>query len=382
MAYTRITPCKHGKNALAYAMNGKGHNCNKKRYEYLGTVNMFLGIPLYEQMNKYWQRASDRNQTQVWRIVQSFSTNEFDPNNPEHIRTANECGQQFVKDHFPNRQAAIVTQIDGKSGLVHNHIILSNVDMVNNKGIDKEQRTHAYIMKHSDETLQRMGLELDYGKNHDETYTHAERTLNEQKKYVWKDDLKARIEEASKEAVDYDSFEDLLDLQGVGVVVKPKNITYTLNDLSKYLDEHEDKPKKPLKARGKNLGVNYDKQHLEELFERNKELQQYVNISIHNETNDTFEELEFTKDRTILETVQAPEEELEGSDYKFNTGKENENMKKIKTMERDVIDVRESIQKQKQREETHVKRVRALAQLSVLQNMRIKDNENDWQFGD
>lgn len=261
MAYTRITPCKNGKSALAYAMNGKGHNGNEKRYEYLGLVNMVSGVSLNEQMNKYWQRASDRNQTQVWRIVQSFSRNEFDPNNPEHIRRANECGQEFVKEWFPNRQAAVVTQIDGESGLVHNHIILSNVDMVNNKGIDRVQRTHGYISHRSDETLQRMGLELDYGKN-------------EQKKYVWRDDLRARIEKASKEAVDYDSFEDLLDLQGVDVVVKPKNITYTLNDLSKYLDEHEDEPKKPLRTRGKNLGSSYDKEHLEELFKVNKLRQQ------------------------------------------------------------------------------------------------------------
>ncbi len=382
MAYTRITPCKNGKGALEYALNGKGHNGNEKRYEYLGLVNMVSGVPVDEQMNKYWQRASDRNQTQVWRIIQGFSINEFDPNNPEDIRRANECGQEFVKEWFPNRQAVVVTQIDGKSGLVHNHIILSNVDMVHNKGIERVQRTHGYISCRSDETLQRMGLELDYGKNHDETYTHAERTLKEQKKYVWKDDLKARIEEASKEAVDYNTFEDLLDLQGVSVVVKPKNITYTLNDLSKYLDEHEDEPKKSLKARGKNLGVNYDKQHLEELFERNKELQQYINIPIHNETNDTFEELEFTKDRAMLETVQASQEELEGSNYKFNTGKEDKEMKKIKTEERDVIDVRDSLEKQKQREETHLKRVRALAQLSVLNNQRIKDDENEWQFGD
>lgn len=356
MAYTRITPCKNGKGALEYALNGKGHNGNEKRYEYLGLVNMVSGVPVDEQMNKYWQRASDRNQTQVWRIIQGFSINEFDPNNPEDIRRANECGQEFVKEWFPNRQAVVVTQIDGKSGLVHNHIILSNVDMVHNKGIERVQRTHGYISHRSDETLQRMGLELDYGKNHDETYTHAERTLNEQKKYVWKDDLKARIEEASKEAVDYNSFEDLLDLQGVSVVVKPKNITYTLNDLSKYLDEHEDEPKKPLKARGKNLGTSYDKEHLEKMFADNINRQQL-------KCNDSALELE-VKHQVKVHRM------------------EETNMRKIRREERDIFDARDSLEKQKQREETHLKRVRALAQLSVLNNQRIKDDENEWQFGD
>ena len=62
------------------------------------------------------------------RLVISYSRNELDPDNPADILKADEIGQKIVNKYYPNRQAVVFTQIDGKSGLVHTHILISDVD--------------------------------------------------------------------------------------------------------------------------------------------------------------------------------------------------------------------------------------------------------------
>ena len=81
-------------------------------------------------MEMYWNRARANHKIQVLRIVQSFSTKELNPQDENDILTANLIGQEFVQKYYPDRQAVVFTQIDGKSGLVHNHVIISDTDII------------------------------------------------------------------------------------------------------------------------------------------------------------------------------------------------------------------------------------------------------------
>ena len=131
MAYSRVTRTAFGRDALEYAAgHGTGHNQNEQRNVYVGYVNLLPGIDPADQMEVYWNRARKNHKTQVLRIVQSFSTKELNPQDENDILTANLIGQEFAQKYYPDRQAVVFTQIDGKSGLVHNHVIVSDTDMI------------------------------------------------------------------------------------------------------------------------------------------------------------------------------------------------------------------------------------------------------------
>ena len=55
------------------------------------------------------------------------------------------------------------TQTDGKSGLVHNHIIVSDTDMETSKGCDRQQYYQPTLMQWTDELVREHGIELDEG---------------------------------------------------------------------------------------------------------------------------------------------------------------------------------------------------------------------------
>ena len=58
MAYTSVRKDKSGRAAIAYAEgeSGKGHNGNAVRNQYVGTVNMFPGLPYADQMQPFWNK--------------------------------------------------------------------------------------------------------------------------------------------------------------------------------------------------------------------------------------------------------------------------------------------------------------------------------------
>src|SRR5699024_7709138 len=95
--------------------------------------------PYEEQMQHYWNKASVKNKNQVRRIVQSFSRKELNPDDPADIQLANEIGIEFAQRAYSGHQAVVFTQIDGESGLIHNHVLVNNVNMETNYGCSDEQ---------------------------------------------------------------------------------------------------------------------------------------------------------------------------------------------------------------------------------------------------
>lgn len=266
MAYSRVTRTKSGKDALAYAEGvGHGHHGNESRNEYIGLVNMLPDIPYAEQMERYWKLARPNHTTQVLRIVQSFSVNEFDPKKPEDVATANALGVEFAKRFYEGRQAVVFTQIDGASGLVHNHVIVNDVHMENYKGCDKQQ----YFFKRVEDwtnAVTKNYTELDSGKNNADKISQTERTKREQGEYVWKDDLKNRVHKAMSESTSEADYLERLKDNGVSATAKSSKkygdyYTYQLDDTS-LAPEGAKLPNRDLKLRSYNMGHSYGKDAL------------------------------------------------------------------------------------------------------------------------
>lgn len=303
MAYSSITRTAKGRDAINYALgiNGKGHNGKETRNQYIS----FINLPLQSDKNdkrfinafeSVWKHARKNHTCQMLRIVISYSLNELDPNNPADILKADEIGQKFAKENYPNRQAVIFTQIDGKSGLIHTHILISDVEMETYKGCENRLYKADYVADMVDKTIEESGITLDYGqgmnkeeweaskkgtKNRD---TYTERNARAKGQYVWKDDLKARISSCMASCTSEAQFIEEMKNNGVLVEIhdakttkkkdgstktRDKYYTYTLTDTSKFPDGQ--KVPENRKARSNKLGTDYDVKTIIAILQRNKE---------------------------------------------------------------------------------------------------------------
>lgn len=287
MAYTRVTRTANGHGALMYAYGkGKGHNGSDVRNDLIANVNILPGVPAEIQMQKYWNRARANHKTQVIRVVQSFSVRELNPDEPADILTANMIGQEFVQKYYPDRQAVVFTQTDGKSGLIHNHVIISDTDMTSSRGCDKQQYYQPTLAQWTNEIAGQY-FELDFGDTTvpDKT-TQTERAKRALGEYVWKDDLKSRITEALNESESEEDWIKNLPAHGVNIEVhdskkRGKYYTYELMDTDGFGDN---KIPQNLKSRSYKLGTLYDAEHVQEYFsEKEMEHKLHGNRSEDNE---------------------------------------------------------------------------------------------------
>lgn len=70
---------------------------------------------------------NDKLTVQAYSAVISASKEEFDPADPEQVYQFHMVSQHAAKSTFPGRQILVGTQIDGETGLVHSHWVISNV---------------------------------------------------------------------------------------------------------------------------------------------------------------------------------------------------------------------------------------------------------------
>lgn len=306
MAYTRVTRTANGHGALMYAYGkGKGHNGSDVRNDLIANVNILPGVPAEIQMQKYWNRARANHKTQVIRVVQSFSVRELNPDEPADILTANIIGQEFVQKYYPDRQAVVFTQTDGKSGLIHNHVIISDTDMTSSRGCDKQQYYQPTLAKWTNEIAGQY-FELDFGDTTvpDKT-TQTERAKRALGEYVWKDDLKSRITEALNESESEEDWIKNLPAHGVNIEVhdskkRGKYYTYELMDTDGFGDK---KIPQNLKSRSYKLGTLYDAEHVQEYFSE-KEMEH----KLHGNRNEDNEHTTVQEDETNV-TLLSQEDE-------------------------------------------------------------------------
>lgn len=245
-------------------------------------------MPYADQMDRYWCRADSKNKTQVNRIIASFSQNELDPDDPESPLTAAQICEEFVREYYPGRQALICIQNDGEGHNLHAHMLVNNVSMCEVKlpGEEKAQKPYSgckgyqlkgdsYVRDNFDRIAEKY-ITLDEGQKAGDKVTQNERRMRqhnaecapEDRKYIWKDDLKGRVTKAMSEASNKDDFLRKLTENGVeGTYHESKKgrkyYTYELTDLSGFGDG---KIPDNLRSRSYKLGADYDFETVDRLL--------------------------------------------------------------------------------------------------------------------
>lgn len=196
---------------------------------------------------------------EVARIIQSFPESDLEAFNVSDWDKANQLGLELAKKAFPDYQVAIYTHVDGTGHKLHNHLVINMPNLQTGKKYH-EHRSWERISAINDEIAREHGFSVvDRGNQEPERHTMAERKLAERGQYVWKDDLRQRIDQAMTELGSNEkSFEELLDNQGVSYKLRGKNVTYTFTD----------KDQEERKARGTSLGRDYERETIDNELER------------------------------------------------------------------------------------------------------------------
>lgn len=177
----------------AIGKDAKGHNGKERRNEVIGYVNLVPGVDVATQMQQYWDKMKSGHKNQMIHVIQSFSKKEFNPDDPNDLQMANHLGVEFAQLHYPGRQVAVFTQIDGKAGCVHNHIAVNNVSMEDYRACDKEQYYHPTIKKWTDKITEKYTVR-DTGVKNPEKLTQSEKSLREvSKEYAKAMDIMADL---------------------------------------------------------------------------------------------------------------------------------------------------------------------------------------------
>lgn len=226
------------------------------------------------EMKSVRQHANgDTVKNQAVRIIQSFSADDLDITNPENWQKCNEIGYEFARrafgglddegeeGYYPPYQIAVYTHVDGKGHKLHNHIIINKTNLNDNKqwtveNLDQEWRSFREI---NDAVCREYGLKITQERSKKVKKTISERELELKGQYVWKNDLRARLDEALAEIKKKNiNLEDALKARGVDVRRRGQNgISYAFVD---------NEGKKRI-SRGQRLGTNYERKNIDEYEE-------------------------------------------------------------------------------------------------------------------
>ena len=262
MPYTTVSRVENGRSLLEYILQEKGHNGNAVRNMMKSSVAMNDNEDYGTQMDSYWRRARSNHKVQIIHIIQSFSPKEFSRDNPDDVLKVNVIGQDLVSEHYKGRQALICTQADGKGECLHNHILINDVSMINSKGCDNEEYHHKNVSEWSDKIVANYIIPIE-AEEPDEKLTRTEILKRENKKYVYKDDIRKRVEKTMENVSSEKEFLEKLFDNGVvakkkkrGTKDKEEYYLYELLDLSE-VPEGTRLPKYNLTIKSYNLGAAY-----------------------------------------------------------------------------------------------------------------------------
>lgn len=260
MTIVKISSTRNARSAINY-LGGKAHNGSKKR-ELLATGLLTSYENAKTNFTDHLQKVKKKStQVEAYRVVQSFSATEIDVNNLEDVAKAHAIGCETAKLLFPNRQVVIVTQADGKNGIVHNHMVGESPDLVDGKALRGNSMSWKHVAEVSDKVSENWGLS-PVVPTKTVKQTTPEVKLREQGEYVWKDDLRQRIDNAKTDAnvVDFKSYREALAKAGVEVSQRGKKTKM-------YSYQFEGENGKMYKSRANKLGSEYGHDTFEPIYE-------------------------------------------------------------------------------------------------------------------
>lgn len=96
---------------------------------------------------------------QAYSLVESFGRDELDPDDPESWQVAQRCGRALAEEVAAGHPALVATETNGRTGHVHNHIIIGAIHPQTGRSLDSNVVTHSRLAITHDRVLEEVGFE-------------------------------------------------------------------------------------------------------------------------------------------------------------------------------------------------------------------------------
>ena len=202
------------------------------------------------QMRSTRELFGNRGKTQAFRVIQSFGPEDFNAADPAAWQQVNALGVELGRRIAPDHEIAVYTHLDGDGRKLHNHIIINAPNLVTGRKYH-HQNDFARVAAINDTLAREHGLSVIQHQPQ-QRHTLAERKISAKGAYVWKDDLRSRIDTTMQDphTIDFKTFSAALAEKGVTVHDRGQNVSYA------FLDAQN----KQRRARGPRLGTSYEKE--------------------------------------------------------------------------------------------------------------------------
>ena len=289
MAVPLISSSRNVVGFMRYVRDAKAHTEGKDRFIGYETQNVMLSTAEKSMLASLKRHGKTKN-VHGTAVMVSFDKSELTSDKPDDIDKAcrismNVCRKmvmdneyqrlEHISDEEKRRQMAwaeadkykivSVAQDDGNGGNLHVHSYIMNINPENGRSLDGTSRRRDFVIKALSEEMARENVkEFDFSKNKDKA-TKWEKQRREKGQYVWRDDLKNRINSAlnSPETVSDETFTMELGKRGVDSRKRGKGYSFGFQD--------EDGKKRS--ARGGKLGSDFELSSIQAMFAMNAQKQ-------------------------------------------------------------------------------------------------------------
>lgn len=237
-------------------------------------------VEAFVQRAEFLRRVNGRK-IESMSLIQSFSSDEFDPNRQEHIDRVNDMGYQLAKRLHPNSDALVITHVDGTGGHPHNHIKVINHDNTTGRAL-QQNRLHRDVAKVNDELMQENFLAVVEKSKHLDQSMYWEARREGVKITEFDQQLGDAIEASllDERSTDEQKYREVLDEKGVQLVEKTYKI-HASRDGTKaahdsmgwaYKMKDETREKKRVRTRkASSLSSEFTHEGAQQFFEINRE---------------------------------------------------------------------------------------------------------------
>lgn len=246
MSITKQTTTVRAAAAIMYAHFGKPANVKQSRAAAWRSDfrSPYDAITKIESMLKGTGRKN-----QALMVIQSFSADELDPNDPATPGIVADAAYALAKEVAPNSPCDVVVHLDSGGGNPHAHVTIANVDLVTGKAARKDGLQHWILKRANDKVMRAMGLRvfepdaLAHDVNRSRSGASAQGlSVDELDKNTWREYLADRVDEAllDPRSVDFESLREVAREHGVSVEKKTSakseaegrdpSVTYALVD--------------------------------------------------------------------------------------------------------------------------------------------------------
>ncbi|CAG7915090.1 hypothetical protein SSCS72_02911 [Mammaliicoccus sciuri] len=257
MAQTKVASSKSATGAIKYGRDGEDKETSEKKCIAMSGINCDPSNAEYEfgVVRKAFNKAKIEGQDiQAHLIEQSFKGRDIDPF--EVNQMGYELAEQLNKELGGGFQAVVYTH--GNTNNYHNHIVFNAVNLEDGK------KYHCYqekkiIERINDDIVKDHGYPvIEKNKQRGTSVTIKEQKLKDKGEYIWKDDLRDRIDKAFEKTKDnlyFDLERFKAHLRGLGVNIRERfNQKQQITRFSYDFIDHDGKKRV---TRETKLGVDY-----------------------------------------------------------------------------------------------------------------------------